>query len=317
MTEADWPAVRAGFAHAFADARPPAVWDWRFRRHDGAAGWSGWIAPAPDGSVAAFVGASRHRGWLDGAECEIQIGRDHYSHPRWRGATAGRRGVYARTETAFLDSIAGEAALCLGFGQARRVRLGQQLGISTPLAGGQWLACDLSEAPSAGVLTLVRPADFADPAWDAFWRARRARIRAGICRDAAFLAWRFDPRQGIDYRRLGVHALASPEPAGYLVWRPLAAGSAVLVDAALPGDPQGARDAWSQAARDLRRRGVGRVVTFSTPASPEHALWPLLGFRPCPAPLAAQPVYRAFRAALGDGRMERDYAFTLADGDLF
>ncbi len=326
--DADWPAICAGFAHAFTDARSPQVWDWRFQRHLGAAGSACWVTPAPDGSIAAFVGASRHRGWLDGQDCNIWIGRDNYSHPRWRGSNAGRRGWYARTDAAFLQASATQATLCLGFGLARRVRLGQRLGISQPLTSGQWLACPvLPSDDSPGCAVLLQPARFADPTWDAFWQQRRPHIRAGICRDAAFLSWRFDPRQGVDYHCLGIHSLQQDAPLGYLVWRVLPAAldsppalrhtglQAVLVDAALP--PHHAQHAWAQALCVLRRLGVAQVLTFSTPGTPEHAQWPLLGFRPCPPPVDSQPLFRSFSPHLPAERLEAQYALTLADGDLF
>lgn len=321
MAAADWPAVEAGYAHSFMDCRAPAIWDWRFQRQV-ADGWSGWIAAPAGGGIAAFVGGSHHRGWQQdengGHEIRIVIARDNYSHPNWRAQSSGRRGLFLRSEQAFLEATGTHAAICLGIGLDRRVRLGNLAGINSPYLGGQWYRAALPAAfylaESNNCSCRVGFTTFTEPGWDTCWEQRRERQRLGLIRDRAFLAWRFADAQGRTYWRFAIHDIASASPIGYMVFT-ANDGRAVLVDACLPPLPPIARAAWRQAGAWLRRQGIGEVITFSGAGCPEQPLWPELGFLPCPPPLPVAPVYRSYAAAAAT--MEKDYAFTLADSDLF
>lgn len=323
LTATDWPAVEAGYAHSFLDVRPPAVWDWRFQRQHpttATSGHSGWVAAAPDGRIAAFVGGSHHRGWLYGQEIPLRLARDNYSHPGWRAQTSGRRGLFLQTEAAYLADCAASGSLCLGIGLDRRVKLGNLAGLHQRHASGQWWRAPLTPPEQPGRSVLVSRTDFADSAaWDALWQERRQVQRAGLLRDAAFLRWRFDDRQGRPYWRFALHHWHDPSPLGYVVLTaagPATPQRAILVDAILPASPQQARDAWQQISRWLAQRGISEVLTYTTPACPEYPLWPSLGFHPSVTPLPVAGVFLP-TPQLPAPAFEQDYAFTLADSDLF
>jgi hypothetical protein len=324
LTVPDWPAVEASFTHSFTDCRPGSIWDWRFQRQlptTPEQGYSGMVVTDNGPEVAAFVGASHHRGWLYGQEIPLRRASDHFTHPGWRAQLSGRRGLFLQTEAAYLNDCLASGSLCLGIGLERRVRLGHLGGgLSHPYASGEWWRSRLTPPEQPGRSVLLAATDFADTAiWDALWQERRQTQRAGLIRDGAFLRWRFDDRQGRPYWRFALRHWFSPTPLGYLVLTaagPRQPHQAMLVDAVLPTDPQLARDAWAQLGLWLKARGIDEVLTYTAPACPEYPLWPALGFLPSATPLPVAGVFLP-TPQLPAAAFERDYAFTLADSDLF
>lgn len=317
LTESDWPAVEAAFAHSFRDCRLPTVWQWRYRRKSG--DWFAWVVSAPDGRIAAFVGGSLHRGWVYGEETTFILGRDGFTHPSWRGQVSGRRGLFSRTEQEFLSACASRGSIYLGFVVDRKLKLDELvLGRDCAYHSGNWYRLRLPPTTiTSGCSALVRPADFRDACWDGFWEQRKSLVRCALIRDAAFLTWRFDAHQGRNYWCFALTAVHSAVPLGYIVLTPSDAGQAVLVDAALVCPLQAARDGWLQIAEWLRRHGIREVITFFGAGCPEQAFLPLLGFSVCAPPLPTAPAYWLMDETLSPEDFERDYAFTLADSDLF
>lgn len=324
LVSTDWPAVEAGFTHSFTDCRPPAIWDWRFQRQSPvitlSQGHSGMVVTDEDAEVAAFVGASHHRGWLYGQEIPLRRASDHFTHPRWRAQLSGRRGLFLQTETAYLTECLASGSLCLGIGLARRVRLGHLGGgLSHPYASGEWWRAGLTPPEQPGRSVQVRATDFRDSGWDELWQERRQQQRAGLIRDGAFLRWRFDDRQGRPYWRFALHHWLSDTPLGYVILTaagPAQPQRAMLVDAVLPADLQQGRDAWGQISLWLQRRGVSEVITYAAPANPDYPRWPGLGFQRIAAPLPVAGVFLP-TPQLPAAAFESDYTFTLADSDLF
>jgi hypothetical protein len=318
-SDADWPAIEAGYAHSFLDCRPPRVWHWRYGRHlSGPAQWRGSIVVDKEGAALGFVGGSLHRGWVLGREQPFVIGRDNFRHPSASAGLGARQSAFARAEIDFHEICSAEACLSVGFGLDRRSRLGALLGTTLPYESGHWWSAEFG-TPIENTAASIRaiPTDFRGPEWDHFWRVRRRRIRMGLVRDSTFLSWRFDERQGRNYWRFAIYSWCSDTPAGYVVLTSAPSGQAVLVDAALPEDIAGARAAFGQIESWLAARGITRLLAFSGPGCPEHKLWPGLGLRPCESPLAARALYRMYSPREGNLDFNRDYAFTLADSDLY
>jgi hypothetical protein len=319
MTADDWPAVEAGFAHSFRDCRASPVWDWRFRRSD-SSGWRGVVVNAPDGSIAAFVGGTCLPAWVNGRAATIILSGDNYSAPSWRGMATGRNGLFARAARLFFDALPGDVAACVGVANARRVRLTERLGVNRACESAHWYRWVPSTgAGNTGLSCVTMPCDFATcvAEWDQLWEKRRAVQRAGLIRNGAFLIWRFAARQGREYWCFALRSIFSPGAMGYIVLTPYGEDAAILVDSVLPPQPQAARDAWGQVAAWLLRRGIVRVSTLMSAACPEIALASALGFQPTSPPLDVLPAFRSYPAWLSPSNFEKDYAFTLADSDLF
>ncbi|MDD2610183.1 MAG: hypothetical protein PHX60_10935 [Giesbergeria sp.] len=322
MTEADWPAVQAGFMHSFLDHRAPAIWAWRYQLHlPGQSGWIAAISQANDGTLAAFVGASVHRCWIHGQELPLLLVRDHYSHPLWRGRVgAARQGplvMAAKTFHAMADANA--VALAVGIGLDRTTRLEHLLGLCSLYQNGSWWQLTLPAAhkPNYGHAVQVLATDFSEPIWNDFWAERRQGLKAALVRDQAFLAWRFADRQGRCYWRFALWSVLSAVPVGFVVLTPTDAGQAVLVDIMLPEQPQAVRDAWNPIVQWLQARGISQVRTFLGKACPAYAWLARWGFVPLEAPLPVQAVYRSYSALPEGIDLNQDYAFTLADSDLY
>jgi hypothetical protein len=138
-----------------------------------------------------------------------------------------------------------------------------------------------------------------------------------LVRDSQFLAWRFADQQGKTYWRFGLHGLDSQTPLGYIVLTMAEPNRAILVDAILPNTIEQARDGLVQINRWLFSKGVRSVDTFCGTACPENLVWTAMGLRSIDSPLPVMPVYRIYDSAISDLRFIQDYAFTLADSDLF
>lgn len=335
-----WAAIEAGFAHSFKDCRPPEVWAWRYQRPTPGAAAAGpggpedpgclgclgvalYAEPAGPDTLAAFIGASVHRGWCAAGPARFLLARDHFSAPQLRGPALSRRGAMAAAEAAFHgDCVANDAGWLFGVAVERWARLSALQGKTRISTGGQWYRSQLRPGQAAASLCVVRQADFKDPAWDHFWQQRQTRVACSVVRDASFLAWRFDARQGRDYWCLALHSLLAEAPLGFLVLTTAAPhqadpGVAVLVDLALPENPQLAVHAWGQAQAWLLAHGISRVDTLAAAALPERRLLPYLGFVPCPPPLPVLPVFASYAAGLDPEYLEAHYAYTLADSDLY
>jgi hypothetical protein len=322
MTEADWPAVQTGFMHSFLDHRASAIWAWRYQQHlSNHSGWQAAISQVNDGTVAAFVGASVHRCWMQGQQWPLLLVRDHYSHPFWRGrigtARQGPLVLAAKMFHAIADTNA--VALAVGIGLDRTTRLEHLFGLCSLYQGGSWwqLTLPATHKPDYGYAVQVVHTDFSEPVWDSFWAERRQGIKAALVRDQAFLAWRFDDRQGRCYWRFALWSVLSAVPVGFVVFTPTAAGQAVLVDIMLPEQPQAVRDAWNQITQWLQQRGISQVSTFLGKACPAYPWLGRLGFVPTKPPLPVQAVYRSYSALPQGIDLDQDYAFTLADSDLY
>lgn len=320
MTDADWPLVQAGFAHSFWDAHPPSVWDWRYQRHrhtDAHPGWCGCLAQDDrHGRVIAWLGAGIHRAWGDGQAQTVLLPSDSFSHPDWRNG--GKRSPYVQVETAFHRRQMGHAAWSVGFGLDRRMKLAFLSGNALPLNSGQWMHAQVPPAiDHQGAHVQLGLTQFDTAEWDALWQQRRRQVAWSLVRDQAFLSWRFDPRQGKHYQRIAVRTATSPVPLGYIVLLPRSATESVWIDSVLPQRPEQWRDLWGLLCAWLHRQGVRRLLTYVTPACPEYPLFQGLGWQVCPSPLPVLAGFRLYDPRLSSQDMPQQYAFTLADSDLF
>lgn len=315
MTLADWPLVQAAFTHSFLDCHEPDTWAWKFRT-DHPNSWRGWVAWHPQDGVIACLAATAHRTLLKGTSATVLHGSDSFSHPRWRNG--GKRSPYVQMETAFQAHQPGFAAIGLGFGLNRRMKLAFLTGNLQPFQGGTWLQCPVvpsSDTPGCSVqLTITR---FEHTEWNELWAQRSQRVRWSLVRDQSFLSWRFDPRQGHTYHCFALRSTAAQLPLGYMVLRLTGGTQAVLVDCVLPTQPQQVRDSWNQLTQWLSRLGITHVLTYMAHACPEHTALHHLGWSACPPPLSVLPAFTLYDSAYSAQEINRHYAFTLADTDLY
>lgn len=315
MTDADWPLVQAGFAHSFLDCHTPETWDWKFRTHQPQA-WRGWVACHPQDGVIAFLGATAHRAQLNGTEATVLHGSDSFSHPQWRNG--GKHSPYVHMETAFQAHQRGFAVLGLGFGLNRRMKLGFLAGNLQPFQGGAWLQSPVVPSTAQpGCSVQLGIAHFEHTEWTELWAQRSQQVRWSLVRDQAFLAWRFDPRQGHIYHCFALRSATAPIPLGYMVWRLTGGTQAVLVDCVLPTQPQQVRDAWTQLVHWLGRQGITQVVTYMANACPEQRALRQLGWSSCPPPLPVLPGFTLYSSQCSAQDINQHYALTLADTDLY
>jgi hypothetical protein len=320
MLDADWPLVQAGFAHSFWDCHPPSVWNWRYQRHlhqGSREGWRGWLAQEHQrGEVIAWLAAGVHKGWGAGQTQTVLLPSDSFSRPEWR--SGGKRSPYVQVETAFHQHQVGHAAISLGFGLDRRMKLAFLSGNALPFSSGQWMQAHIDpNMRHQGSSVMLELTQFEGSQWDALWQQRREKVAWSLVRDQAFLSWRFHPRQGKAYHRIAIKAATSPVPLGYVVLHHRSPTETVWVDSILPTQPEQLRDMWGLLCAWLHRQGMRRFLTYVTPGCPEYALFHGFGWQPCEAPLPVLPGFRLYAPALSVQDIMQQYAFTLGDSDLF
>lgn len=315
MSHADWPLVQAGFAHSFLDCHTPETWAWKFRT-DTPNGWRAWVACHPQDGVIAFLGATAQRAQLNGADVTVLHGSDSFSHPRWRDG--GKHAPYVHMETAFQAHQQGFAALGLGFGLNRRMKLGFLAGNLQLFQGGTWLQSLVQPSTARpGCSVQLGITHFESPEWTELWAQRSQQMCWSLVRDHAFLAWRFDPRQGHAYQCFALRSATTPLPLGYVVLRLIGNAQAVLIDCVLPPQLQQVRDAWGLLVHWLGRQGIQRVTTYMADACPEQRALRQLGWSPCQPPLPVLPGFTLYDSQYSAEDINRHYALTLADTDLY
>lgn len=315
MSHVDWPRVQAGFAHSVLDCHTPETWTWKFGT-DTPNGWRAWVACHPEDGVIAFLGATAQRAQLKGIAVTTLHCSDTFTHPRWH--SCGQHAPHVHIETAFQAHQQGFAALSLDFGLDSRMKLGFLSGNLLPFHGGTWLQSLVrSSAARPGDSVQLDITHFESPEWTGLWAQRGHHMRWSLVRDHAFLAWRFDPRQGRAYHCFALRSATTPLPLGYVVVRLIGSAQAVLIDCVLPPQLQQVRDAWGLLGLWLGRQGIQRVITYMADACPEQRALRQLGWSPCQPPLPVLPGFTLYDSRYSAEDINRHYAFTLADTDLY
>jgi len=258
--------------------------EWRYARNP-AGRHRTMICALDDGSlIAAYTGIPL-RASLAGRPGRAAVMVDAMTHPAFRGAMLGRRGIFARTVHAWVEEFTvgeGRTQFCFGVPQRRHARLGRLLmgyelwdepGYFTRAIGDSRIKRLRRGLPDPRV---GRVEAFGEEA-DALWERLAPAYPSGVIRDARYLRWRYDECPGHDYLRF---VLRRPE-GGWDGWLVLAVdgAKATLVDALLPpGLPRRAPALLYRALGAALERGASEMEAWASPGTPIERLLLEAGF---------------------------------------
>lgn len=249
-------AVERLFRSCFGHPLGTAAWRWKYGAGRGraAVAWEG------DELVAHYGGIERPA-LFAGRPCRALQMCDVMVAPGARGAFT-RRGPFARTAAAFLDLEVGAGRphlLGFGFPNGRHERLGERLGLYTPvdrIVEAVWEPPPRDPAPARPLAT-----DETAAAVEPLWREMRASLAGAVVgvRDAAWIEHRYRAHPSGRYRVLLVEGPGG-EAAGVAVVAPAAEGAWELLDVVAPlvrlGEVARAAVGWSAA------QGAARVTAW-------------------------------------------------------
>lgn len=282
----DEPAVLDLYRVSFeADARDKLVErEWRYL-HNPEGAHRTTVCALEDGSlICAYTGIPL-RASLLGSPGLAAVMVDAMTHPAYRGAMLGRRGVFARTVHVWVEEFTVDrrpVQFCFGVPQRRHARLGRllmgydlwdHLGYFTRALDDSWIKRLRRTLPDPRV---ERIDGFGDEA-DALWNRLAPSYPSSVIRDARYLRWRYDDCPGHDYLRF---ALRRPE-GGWDGWLVLSVedGKATLVDALLPPElPRRGPALLYRALGEALGRGATAIEAWAGPGTPIERLLLDAGF---------------------------------------
>lgn len=283
---ADEPAVLDLYHASFeAGARDKLVErEWRYV-HNPEGAHRTMVCALDDGSlICAYTGIPL-RASLLGRPGTVSVMVDAMTHPAYRGAMLGRRGVFARTVHAWIEEFTvdrGPFQFCFGVPQRRHARLGRllmgydlwdRLGYFTRALDDSWIKRVRRALPEPRV---ERPDRFGEAA-EELWRRLAPAYPSGVIRDGRYLRWRYDQCPGHDYVRLALRRAGG----GWDGWLVLSVdgAKATLVDALLPPElPRGAPALLYRALGEALERGATEMEAWAGPETPLERLLLDAGF---------------------------------------
>lgn len=305
---------------AFGQEMEPAVWRWKYL--DGPFGHRIVLCLDQDGRVV-----SAYPGVPYPFNCQGRIIRathlmDSMSHPKYRGAISGRKGLFVQTAEHYYELYGGdsESAFMYGFPGHRHHLLGKHLlgyaSLPAPVLYFQ------AKKPRFSLLNQfsARVARW-EPGqplevFDTLFRELAPNYPLIAVRDAAFIRWRF-----LDHPTKCYHIwLASSRDGryrGYVVTTRAEGGVVRIVDALLPDEPRLIRGFLHRLRHALRSEALSLEAWLPG----QHFL--LNSFLEAGFVLAEEPLgivvsrTRSFSPGLDEAYVDVNLFYTMADGDLF
>ncbi len=308
------------FSKVFPRPRHLEEWQWIYQHAPGGSGIS--LAWAPNGDLAAHYAGIFHRATLAGQDVLIGDVRDTFTSPSWRAVRQGRSLLISQTAQFFFDQWTGpgKAVFCYGFPHRRQFRLGRLTMDYRPFGHWRFYHCRLTAEHQAAERVTApgiccRLEEFG-PEFDRLWERRQRCLKFSVCRDAAFLSWRFIDHPFCRYQVWAYSPFLSKEVDGYIVVLP-AGESAWLMDFCFTDSASVNHWLWRQVCESLRWQGISAISTWVTLSSPDLSVLENLGFMQLQTPQTVVPVFRTFDSALDVEWCERHFNFTMADSDLY
>jgi len=303
---------------AFNQKMDRRIWRWKFQ--DNPFGRQIMLCLTEDNiPIAMYAGIPFPANW-NGIDIRMTQLIDNMSHPDYRQATNGRKGLFIQTAEHFFDVYGGEHASVYhyGFPGKKHFRLGNLfLHYSMISDGGAFLEIEPQKLKSSSfpILGKVDKVDEASVAFDQFWESVKPHYPFSVKRDRKFIQWRFFEHPIHDYT---IYAITN-QKAKMLAWVTISVkeGTATLVDIlALPGQ-KATRKLLLVIANKLNDAGVLKLQLWLPKYHFITKYLLSLGFNLVDEPLGIVPTGRSLYKMLSiDFAKENNY-YTMADADLF
>jgi hypothetical protein len=303
---------------AFKQTVNRKIWRWKF--HDNPFGRQIMLCLTESGMpIAMYAGIPYIANW-NGQQIRMTQLIDNMSHPDFRQATNGRKGLFIQTADFFFEVFHGIHAseLIYGFPGQKHFRLGKIfLDYDVIGEGGIFLETAPSQIKKQYLFTLRSigiPANF-DESFDTLWYEAKVNYPLSVCRDSRFLNWRFTQHPVNKYR---IYTLKNwkGKPDAYLVLF-MDHEMATIVDIFAKKDLTTAGTLIYKVARELSKAGIEKMRIW---LPKNHFLSSQLlqcGFREFQEPLGIIPGFIHFDDSGASKIPVENLYYTMADGDLF
>jgi Acetyltransferase (GNAT) domain len=316
--EKDERGVLSLWEAAFGKSMSPALFKWKWL--DNPYGHQMMLCVGEDGTPVAMYSGIPFRANWQGETVRFTHLMDHSSHPAYRSALGGRRGLFVRTAAEFFDRYGGPhgSVFMYGFPGKRHFFLGEKLLQYVPLRGGMTF---MSARPSDVAFQMrsfkgrIEAFDSVSGAFDVLSEACRSAYPFSVLRDAAFLNWRFLKHPERRYEIWGYRPFLGRTLKAYAVLFHEPESSCIVDLFSLDADVRLA-DFIARLVNAMAENGAQELKTW---LPPDHFLTKGLvsgGFRTGPEPIGFIPGGRTFHDKLGMDQVSDQIFYTMADGDL-
>lgn len=303
---------------AFNQKMDKRIWRWKF--HENPFGRELMVCFNDLGNPVALFGGIPYFAHLNGQKVRITHLIDNMTHPNFRQATDGRKGLFVQTVDYFIEVYCGPSntILLYGFPGLKHFKLGKIfLQYSMLKDGGSYLEANPSEIRQKHLFSLkgVKSITAFDDKFDKLLNDAKKRYPFSAYRDKQFLNWRFLSHPTNRYETFALENIIG-NIESYLVIQ-IVGNVATMVDIFGKKNPMAINKLVFQGSKILRKKGVEKIRVWLPKG---HFITKSLissGFQEKPEPLGIVPTGRSFSGALDIGFVTDNLYYTMADGDLF
>lgn len=316
----DEQGVLALWREAFGHELAYEIWRWKFL--DNPFGRQIMLCVHENRTPVAMFACLPYPALCQGERLWVSHAVDNMSHPQFRGALSGRKGLFVQTAEAFFQFYAGPegSVFVYGLPGQRHFRLGQIVLRYSELPGGiAYLEADTRDvirrfSPFAG---RIRQVNADHQSFDHIMQKLSSEYPFFVQRGAQFMLWRFGLHPVYRYEMWTAYSAAGLRPKGYAVIK-LEDDQAVIVDMMLEENHKTMKDFWARLASRLAEKGIQKFKTWLPGGHFQIRLLQECGFVLQPEPIGFVPaaVERTFDPRLSFSWASQNMYYTMADGDL-
>ncbi len=309
------------FREVFGTERTLTRWRWAYEKNPAGARTI-MLAFAPDGTLAAQYAGTPYRALWHGEPILVNHLIDSMTHPRYRAAILGRKGLFVRMTEHYLTFFAEKRNIAVqyGFPGVRHRRLGNLLLRYSNIKQVMRASRRIVPAPRRrGIMRLPALTSLREESFDnadcvnPLVRSAGQRYPLTVVRDGTFLRWRFGSHPESRYRFFILRRLGRVR--GYAV---VTEDNDVgrIVDYVLPDGRSGGR-LLEELTTCFDRQRVRHVETWCDADGPDRRHLETAGFVVEADDRDLMLVARSFRPDLDIETEARGFFFTMGDSDLY
>jgi len=293
---------------------------WRWKYHNNPFGRQIMLCLTDDGfPVAMYAGIPFSGNW-DGLDIKMSVVIDSMSHPEYRQARSGRKGLFIQTAEHFLDIYGGSHAsiFLYGFPGKRAYRLGKLfLHYRMVAEGGGYLVANLRKLKGRflPILGSVNSLSTETEDFDQLWKAASPYYPFSVKRNKQFIQWRFFEHPFHKYI-MYTYKKWNGKMLAYVVVS-VKDNIATIVDVFALPSKTALRALFLKMSKKLLSEGI---LTIQVWLPKRHFITDYLiqlGFEEKEEPLGIIPGGRSFEKKLDINFAMKNIFYTMGDGDLF
>ena len=316
-TNEDEDAILKLWQLAFKKTLDKRIWRWKF--HDNPFGREMMLCVDRfEKPVVLFAGIPFPAQW-NMKKIIMTQNIDNMSHPNYRYAVSGRRGLFIKTAEYYFDRLGNTNVNIIhyGFPGLKHYKLGNiLLNYKEIPVDKTYYELSINKMRRKGLhfFCKVKLIDEFNEVFDVLWLSNRKYYPCSVVRDSKFLNWRFYRNPINDYHTFGLYNIKN-KLRGYIVFL-IKENSAIIVDIFSPNNRKELNQLLFQSINKLKTHEIKKIKIW-TPS--HHFIAKSIvdfGFECKKEPLGIVPAYKHFT---GNNYLKHfnKFYYTMADGDLF